>query len=222
MPTIISLHVPKSGGVSFRNWLESALGEGRIIWDYGDGVLDPAAEMNTAPAAFLAKQAAGTTLQAGYLAVHGHFWIEKYRSVQDALRICFLRDPLQRTISHYFYWKTADPQEHQLHQRFLEEDWDILQFAQVPEMKHFYRDFYFRNSAIGAFDFVGDMARYESEIARLEKLTNLTGSLPIQNRNTFDRYEQKVEEIFADAALMATLRDLLAPEIDFYHQHAGK
>lgn len=221
MPSIISVHVPKCGGVSFQRWLELALGEGRVIWDYGDGVVNPAAEMNQNPTGFLAKHVAKTTLPAGYLAVHGHFWIEKYRSVEDAMRICFLRDPLQRTVSNYFYWRTADPREHQFHRRFLEEDWDIVQFARIPEMRYFYRDFYFRNAAIADFDFVGDIARYDSEIARLERLTNLTGTLPVQNCNTFEKYAEKVDQIFSDAPLMAKLRDVLASEIDFYQRHAG-
>ena len=218
---IISVHVPKCGGISFRGWLESALGKGRVLWDYGDGVVNPAAEMNTDPAGFLAKHANKTALPNGYLAVHGHFWVEKYRSVQDATRICFLRDPVQRTISNYFYWKTADPKGHQLHGLFLEEDWGLLQFAQIPEMKDFYREHYFRNSAIDGFDFIGDMARYDTEIARLEVLTGLKGSLPVENRNTFEKYDEKVEAIFADAALMASLKDVLASDIRFYERHAG-
>lgn len=220
-PAIISVHVPKSGGVSFQKWLAAALGKERVLLDYGDGVVNPAADMNRDPEGFLAKHAR-TALPDGYRAVHGHFWVEKYRKVKDALRICFLRDPVERTVSNYFYWKTAEPKGHELHRRFLDEGWSLPEFARVPEMRHFYRDHYFRGAAIDQMDFVGDMAAYGDEVQRLERQTGLKGVLPVENRNRFGGYDERVGEIFANAGLMSELRDILAPEIEFYERHAGR
>src|ERR1700704_5394619 len=94
---IISVHVPKTAGVSFAIWLESVFGSGQIVRDNADRPIDPKSEMNVDPAGFLSRNGAARQLPKGALVVHGHFWAKKYERTENAVRVTFLRDPIERT-----------------------------------------------------------------------------------------------------------------------------
>src|ERR1700730_559078 len=70
---IISVHVPKTAGMSFAVWLESIFGCGRIVRDNADRPIDPKSEMNVDPARFLSRYGAARELPEEARAVHRHF-----------------------------------------------------------------------------------------------------------------------------------------------------
>lgn len=218
---LVSVHVPKSAGTSFRAWLESAFSPGRVLYDYGDRPLDPAAAMNVDPAAFLAEQSTRMSLPPGVDAIHGHFWARKYERIHGAFRMTFLRCPVERTISHYFYWVKLPPNAHSLHRRVVEGRYDLLRFARLPEISRCYAGCFFRDVDMHRFDFIGDYARLDAETARLEALLGRAGTRDARNANRFPGYAELKAELLEDAALTAQLRAILADDIRFYETHAG-
>lgn len=91
---LISLHVAKCAGQSFRRVLEQWFGDNFFIHYFQ--------QYNTFPPKHVLRPG---------ICIHGHFNHVKRRGVQDYYPeaeqfITVLRDPLEAAISHYFYWKT--------------------------------------------------------------------------------------------------------------------
>jgi hypothetical protein len=101
---IISLHVPKTGGETFRDCLEAAFGP-RLLRDYGDrvGFLSDAIVRHRRQRAQEMLEARGD-IEQRYDIIHGHFRADKYRGLFRAEQyVAFFRDPMQQAISHYKY-----------------------------------------------------------------------------------------------------------------------
>jgi len=91
---LISLHVAKCAGQSFRRLLEQWFGDNFFIHYFQ--------QYNQFPPKHVLRPG---------ICIHGHFNHVKRRGVQDYYPeaeqfITVLRDPLEAAISHYFYWKT--------------------------------------------------------------------------------------------------------------------
>ncbi|MGH6794399.1 MAG: hypothetical protein ACREDD_00210 [Methylocella sp.] len=219
---IISVHVPKTAGMSFAVWLESVFGTGQIARDYADRPIDPTSEMNVDPAGFLSRHGAARELPEGNLVVHGHFWVKKYERIENAVRITFLRDPIERTISHYYFWLNSSPRGHSLHQRVLDETMGMLDFARLPQMRGFYRDYFFRDVNMAGFDFVGDTSFFAEELGRLEALLGVRGARATVNQNPAADYSSMREIALTSGPVRDELAEILTDEVAFYRQHLGR
>ncbi|MGQ0445337.1 MAG: hypothetical protein ACT4O2_09485 [Beijerinckiaceae bacterium] len=219
---IISVHVPKTAGMSFAVWLESVYGSGQVMRDYADRPIDPNSAMNVDPAGFLSRHGAARELPEGALAVHGHFWVKKYERIENAVRLTFLRDPIERTISHYYFWLNSPPGGHSLHQRFLDERMGMLDFARLPQMRGFYQDYFFRDVNMGGFDFIGDMSFFDEELGRLEALLGVRGIRAMVNRNPAADYSSMREVALATGPVRDELAQILTGEVAFYRRHLGR
>jgi hypothetical protein len=220
--SIISVHVPKTAGMSFAVWLESVFGSGQIVRDYGDRVINPKSEMNVDTAGFLSRHGAARQLPQGALVVHGHFWAKKYERIENAFRITFLRSPIERTISHYYFWLNTPGNGNSLHQRVLDEGMGILDFARLPQMRGFYRNYFFRDVNMAGFDFIGDTSFFDEELGRLEALLGVAGSRATVNKNPEADYSSKQEAALATGPVRDELAEILTDEVAFYRQHLGR
>jgi hypothetical protein len=219
---IISVHVPKAAGTSFVIWLESVFGNGQLRLDYADRPIDPKSEMNVDPAGFLSRYGAARRLPEGTLVVHGHFWAKKYERIENAFRITFLRDPIERTISHYYFWLNTPGDGHSLHQRVLDEGMGMLDFARLPQMRGFYRHYFFRDVNMAGFDFIGDMSFFDEELGRLEALLGVRGARAQVGQNPAADYLSKREVALTTGPVRDELAEILTDEVAFYRQHLGR
>src|SRR5882757_7508321 len=111
MLELISLHVPKCAGSALLEALKGIYGEENFYLDYEDQVIRPASPVNMDPEGYVRYfKTLREQKLAGKRVVHGHFYLPKYADLKDALRITVLRDPVDRLISHYFYWKITPTQ----------------------------------------------------------------------------------------------------------------
>lgn len=219
---IISVHVPKTAGTSFAVWLGSVFGNGQLVRDYADRPIDPKSEMNVDPAGFLARYGAARRLPEGATAVHGHFWVKKYERIENAIRITFLRDPIERMISHYYFWLNAPGDGHSLHQRVLDEGMGLLDFARLPQMRGFYRDYFFRDVNMAEFDFIGDMSFFDEELGRLEALLGVRGARATVGQNPAADYASMRAAALTTGPVRDELAGILADEVAFYRRHLGR
>lgn len=219
---IISVHVPKTAGTSFAVWLESAFGSGQLVRDYADRPIDPQSEMNVDPAGFLSRHGAARKLPNETRIVHGHFWAKKYERIENAVRITFLRHPIERTISHYYFWLKLPPDGHSLHQRVLDERMGMLDFARLPQMRGCYRDYFFRDVNMADFDFIGDMSIFDEELGRLEALLGVRGARVTVGQNRAADYSSMREVALTTGPLRDELAEILSDEVAFYQQHLGR
>lgn len=164
---LISLHLPKTAGNSFLQALETNFGEGLRkdysgmsgIQDYLTGGLSP---QELAKYQFTEL---GSNLPQ---CVHGHFLPAKFLSnrAKYGMRfITWLRDPVQRLMSHYYFFKRSyDPETAgPLFQKIIEENWSLEEFCFSEEYRNLYSK-YLWNFSYDNFDFVGLTEFYEDDL----------------------------------------------------------
>lgn len=205
---LISLRVPKAFGTSLREVLVGHYGRDRVLDDYG---------------VFLESSPADQRLDrpsiAGASAVHGHFPAARYADMPARRRITFLRDPVARTISHFFFWQLEPRHGNVLHDRLLDERLGLLEFAKLPAIRRFYSDTIFGGCDMQTFDLVGVVENLARDWPRFRQLTGIAASLPHLNRNRYPGYADIAARVMADQGLNRELRRILADDIQFYARY---
>lgn len=165
---LVSLHLPKTAGTSFASSLASAFGDGYRA-DYADLPMQ-AGRWHRRLHAIRAGLALRDALPPRTTCVHGHFLPLKYQLALGRRRaryITWLRDPVERVVSHYHFWRRdydgADPAQ-PLRNRMLREQWSLERFALGPEMRNVYSEYLWR-FPVSRFAFVGITERYAADLA---------------------------------------------------------
>jgi hypothetical protein len=164
---IISLHLPKTAGISFSAALEEHFGSG-FLRDYYDYPINtPAPERNQS--ALQSGLAHAEKDFAGITCIHGHFLPVKYLLAAGRHEgfkfVTWMRHPVERVLSHYFFWrKHYDPKiARSLHRRVVEEDWSVERFCLGPELKNLYGQFLWA-FPIDYFDFIGVTEFFQQDL----------------------------------------------------------
>ena len=98
---LVSVHIPKTGGVTFRrSVLEPAFGD-RLLLDYADRPLaHETGKRNARAQAFVPDEG----LLRRYDCVHGHFLAAKYANAASGCEFAvWLRHPVQRVVSRFLF-----------------------------------------------------------------------------------------------------------------------
>lgn len=156
---LVSIHMPKTAGTSFRATLEDHFGD-RFRHDYQDYPLAHPPQARRQQARDWGEAALPGNF-AGVDCVHGHFLPLKYLKLAERLPCTFvtwLREPVARLVSHYHYWLRAydgeSPLVSPLHRRVVEEGWTLQQFCLAPELRDVYSQFLW-GFPLDRLDFVG-------------------------------------------------------------------
>ena len=169
---LVSLHLPKTAGTSFGMALERHFRAG-LQRDYDDRPLNtPVAERNAS-----ALQACLTNAEAPLqtaCCVHGHFLPVKYllqAQLTHARFITWMRHPVDRLVSHYFFWKRHAPDSPRdaLHCRMHDEDWSLEKFCLLPDLQDVYTQFLWA-FPLEYFDFVGITEYFEEDFAQFSQV----------------------------------------------------
>jgi hypothetical protein len=220
---VISVHVPKCAGTSLRIFLENSFGADAVHRDYDDRPIDPASPMNLDPDGFFGRFCNGDyEFLVGKKAVHGHFHPLKYRAVRARLRITFLREPVERMISQYFFWKGMPRHGHALHNYFLDSSLTVEQFARLPPIRRLYTSVFFGGVDMSMFDLIGFYEQAEKGFAWLRQTIGSTASVPKQTTNTNAPHEGDRAALLDDTRRLAGLRDILREELSFYERMRGR
>lgn len=161
---IVSVHIPKTAGSSFREGLERHLGE-RLLADYGDRPLsDSISDRWRRLKTRIEVRYRAHDLAARYAAVHGHFIATKYLPLGDRAAFCaFFRNPVERLLSQYRFWlRTPDPQN-KMWVQFDALRMTPAQLASLPRQGKLYRLF---TGALPMerFAFIGITEEYETSL----------------------------------------------------------
>ena len=191
---IVSVHIPKTAGSSFREGLERRLG-GRLLADYEDRPLsDSISDRWRRLKTRIEVRYRAHDLAAKYAAVHGHFIATKYLPLGDRAAFCaFFRNPVERLLSQYRFWsRTPDPQN------TMWVEFDALrmtpaQFAALPGQRKLYRLFT-GGLPMERFAFVGITEEYETSLRLFRAVFGIDVpsrrvNVDAQTRESLDRRE---------------------------------
>jgi Sulfotransferase family len=141
---IISLHIPKCGGTTFKEILRKIYKD-QLQYDY-DGEKS-------------------ITINKKTTVLHGHFALKKYVSIYPKAKyITWIRDPAERIISYYFYWLNAPPHGNIYHDKFLERKMSLIEFADFEPIKREAMKGYLENFNWKYFDMVGIVEHYSRDL----------------------------------------------------------
>jgi hypothetical protein len=218
---IISLHTPKAAGSSFKKLLEKEFSHS-LISDYKDKPFNKNVERRIEDVKFKRRKLKYFYKLyykcIGIECIHGHFLpygYDIYLNNPDTKFITWLRDPLQRLASNYFYWFRAynKNKSGDLHKKVVGENWSFEKFAFSEEMKNFYNQFLYK-FPIENFDFIGlteffeDDLKYFSEKYLNKKITHV----PITNINI-----NKTREYYDDPILIKELKEFHSVDYSIYN-----
>ncbi len=197
---IVSLHLPKTAGTSFVNALETHFGSA-LLRDYSDLPINmPQYERNKAALLASIHNGEADTFT-GIECIHGHFLPLKYLLLslkKDIRFITWMRDPVERMLSHYYFWrKSYDPEKSApLHKRVIEEDWSLERFCLGSELKNVYCQFLW-GFPLECFDFIGITEFYNEDLAFFSR-EYLGANLDDHRENVGDKQGGKyqIDEIF--------------------------
>ncbi|MGI9433156.1 MAG: hypothetical protein ACR2PQ_13125 [Myxococcota bacterium] len=207
---LVSIHVPKTGGITFREILED-LAEGHVAHDYDDRPLAPAS-----PWKRLRQRLRRPTLPPGTRVVHGHFVATKYwKRYPDARYLAWFREPVERLASHYYYWQREPDLENATCRRLLDEKLSLVEFASIPEMRNVHSRF-LGAVPVEALAFVGITEAYDASLELFRRDFCPERPVAASERNTNpDRAGAHSELEPADREAVAALN---RPDLELYEQ----
>jgi len=194
---LLSIHVPRSGTSTFKKLLQKLYGKSSIMYAYDETKLQAIRE--------------GKELALNTRVLHGPFSASQELKNQfpDAKLITWLRDPVQRAISHYYYWKDIPPHGNPDHDLFLTKTYTIEAFVEEFSI-HLQVMSLFQSFEVSDFDFIGIAENYTSEIIELAQL------MEWKSYPNYRLYLNKNKTI--DHTTEMRLKELLKDEIAIYEQ----
>lgn len=197
------MHVPKTGGTSFFSAMRRHYGEALI------------ADLDHTPGGGNADDP--VALPAHARAVHGHFRADRYAHFTDAFHVTFLRDPVERFISNYYFWLTLPPTQNAQHQRLLADKPEIVTYARHYTKGRLMRGFFERVS-VDSFDYVGFTDRVSLDYPALSRLLGFEIDATVRENVTAlpPHLEAERSAISSNADTLAALKDALRDDYHFY------
>ena len=200
---IVSVHLPKTAGTSFRRILINTYGEEKVFKDYK--------KQNVSE---ILSEIKGQNIRA----IHGHFKVDKYEGYfPDAKRIIWLREPIKRLISNYWHQVTHfQNRKLNLDEIELEKE-KFLIYAKKPNFRNLMSR-HFRTKNIDNFWFVGVTEFFEEDAAEIQGLLGWP-ELTISkiNKHKYPKvYSAFVSSVLSDSEMIDRLTSLNLKDIKLY------
>lgn len=224
---LISVHLPKTAGTSFEHSLRRHFGA-QLQRRYADKPLHHHPLRRNLRAA--REGLCGRHREeASPACVHGHFLPLSYRHLArraDVRFVTWLREPIDRLLSHYHYWRRAadsdaqdtlqDPMQDKVQRRMREENWSFEQFAQRRELRNVYRAFLW-GFPVERFDFIGITEHYASDLREFgQRFLDRDLRPAEENRNPAHRAGAAGEGYSIDRGLRERLERVHARDLSLY------
>ena len=202
---IISVHVPKTAGTTFKKVLQQIYTEEEIFFDYP--------HRGPIRNRMLAKDSANVRV------IHGHFPANKYDvKFPKAQKIIWLRNPIIRLISHYFFWKSW--------QVLISDEGDlgasnlnIIDFAERPEMQNSLAENYLKNQNLTDFYFVGLQESFQEDVTQLSQMLNWPKvEFELKNKNPYPEYDALLKELLSQKEIVDKITALNKEDLELYQE----
>lgn len=153
--TIFSIHIPKTGGTSFREILIQNFSSDLIL-DYG------------LPADTVNEQIKKGTVKW----IHGHYRGDKYSAGSKDMFVTWLRNPLDRLVSAYNFWKSNRYPDQRVWRQFHYENWSFMDYALSKALQN-EQSKYFASIDLNRFCVVGITEFYQESLHLFRRETGL-------------------------------------------------
>lgn len=219
---LVSVHLPKTAGTSFRATLRDTFAE-KLYEDYSDFPINTDDFSRNSSALKYSLLNIENTYN-NIECIHGHFLPLKYLLLSNRRKVDFItwmRHPVDRVISHYYFWlRTYDSKKSPpLHKKIVEEEWSLEQFCFSNEIRNIYNKFLWA-FPMDYFSFIGITEMYERDLECLTKtFFNNNNIVPLKLNASTEKYEisnsmkKRIEEyhsldmdIYRRALVLSTLR----------------
>ncbi|MCK5877387.1 MAG: sulfotransferase family 2 domain-containing protein [Candidatus Marithrix sp.] len=158
---LISVHIPKTGGTLFRILLETYFKE-KLLLDYTDRPMVNGSLVRNINA--LSGMFKTNGICKKYDCIHGHFLPIKYRSLKKTSFAVWFRDPVERVLSGYYYWKrNFNPNGFQFKKYIKNPNISIEEFCSIKHYQNLYSK-YLWGMNLSDFQFIGITEDYENSI----------------------------------------------------------
>jgi len=198
LPFIVSVHIPKTAGTSFRRILETIYGDHLVI-DHPWRKLRPLwAQRNPADFGRGYLHAALKDVRC----IHGHFNAEKYSVLPNAgfdiQLVTWLRDPIERAVSAYYFLRDKPPPENPERCTPWEQKAKVLDIQSYFEETRHWCNTMSRQLAgvpISNFKFIGIVEEFDVSLQRFVRTFDLPpiGVMPFERKNpkkqAYEKYE---------------------------------
>lgn len=210
---IISVHLPKSAGTSLAAGLEKTFGE-RLHVDNTDDPVNPLSQRVQNPKIYFNR---ARKVDENIACLHGHFHPGQF-DLNDVFLLTVLRHPIDNILSIYYFWKSSPPHGNPLHDYFIANRLSLIDFANLPAIRHLYNETYFGGFDMNRFNILG---RYEDRAGFFYKIKDSIGLELDQSicKNVTPMHPERLEDLH-NMALLNSLRDILKCDIDFYEKWA--
>lgn len=218
---IISLHTPKTAGLSFKKVLKDHF-EDHLIEEYIDLPLLHSTQQRQR-AAIKSKILFNLYRRynferKGYKCIHGHFLPYKFTgpAAKGIKYVTWLRDPIERMCSHYYYWLRTYKEDRspRLQTRIVKEKWSLEDFCLSVEFRNVY-DQYLWRFPLEKFNFIGITEYFEEDLRYFarEFLNLAEPKIPFENANS----ERQGRKYDLEAGLIDRIRDFHQKDFEIYH-----
>ena len=142
---LISIHIPKCAGTSFRHVLQQAYGQ-RLYLNYG-GI-------------FSREQSRPGLIPPATECVHGHFLADALDDlVENATYLTWLRHPVERVVSNYFHFLRNPDLRDTCCRALYENNLSLREFAELDWMRN-EATRYLSSTSLADMEFIGVAERF--------------------------------------------------------------
>ena len=179
---IISVHIPKTGGTTFLDVLKASVPD-ILYLDWGVGNTRLYRHGKRIPGRF--QSLPDLESLPGRSVIHGHFGMGKYLSkFPEAIYVTWLRDPVERIASTYFFWQRRPYMDDPLCTKLITEKMTLEDFASLEQTRNL-QYLSLAPAGVERFDFIGITEEYERSLELFRRLicpeVNVTPAM--QNKN---------------------------------------
>jgi hypothetical protein len=216
------MHIPKTGGNTFKAHLKAIFGDD-ICYRYTDQFKfvdvyspTPMVQFHRAMTILKLNLTTHTRLRPTDRCVHGHLRAETYLNMfPDGFAITWLREPLERLVSQYYYWKRHPYRDHTICNMLRKLNLSLRQFAEIEVMRNL-QCRYFNTLGVEDLWFVGITEQYRACLDHFGRLldVDLKNASP-QNTNPMKGVQRSYE---IDSATRARIVALNSRDYRLYEQ----
>ena len=212
---IISVHIRKAAGSSFRESLKKYYGD-RLLLDYGDEIgCNNFTSLNKRKQNRKKMYRLKDNIVENYSIIHGHFYADKYTILNAKLEyVTFLRNPVERVLSNYFYLKRNPKRKNADAEIIHKHGYSLEQYIREPDTQNLQCTF-LSTMSLEKFKFVGVVEEYSRSINTFNKIfgvklsTEEFENVNLERKQQYDvskniiklieRYNQKDIELYENA-----------------------